>query len=129
MGWKKVEVGLKSAPLQRGVYFVGISCGGGRVRVLYIGSTHTQSNLRATFQQLFSIGGQTQIDPWDTELRSFLIGTSRKHLLIDWVPLKFPQDVVGDYVLDTVKMTGLLPRFNPKSEFSWAKKDHPFLQY
>ncbi|XP_075258030.1 uncharacterized protein LOC142350015 [Convolutriloba macropyga] len=129
MGWKKVDVALKTAPLQRGVYFVAISTGGAKVRMLYIGSTHTQSNLRATFQQLFGLSVNSHIDPWDSEFRSFLIGASRKHLLVDWIPLKYPQDVVGDYVLDSVRLAGILPRFNPKSEVYWKKKEEPFLQY
>ncbi len=52
MGWKKVDVALKTAPLQRGVYFVAIRAGGVKVRMLYIGSTTHESTLRATFYKV-----------------------------------------------------------------------------
>ena len=74
-------------------------------------------------------GGTGQLDEWDEEFRAYLVGTSRKHLLVDWTTMKYPQDVWGDYVLDNVRQTGIFPRFNPRSEVRWFKKDEPFMPY
>ena len=52
LNWKPAAVAMKSAPLVRGVYFIGISRGGAKVQLLYTGSTHTQSNLRLTIRQV-----------------------------------------------------------------------------
>ena len=77
--------------------------------------------------QLFGGGGA--IDPWDGNFRSFLKNASRSQLLVDWIVLRYPQDTVGDYVMENMLDVGIFPRFNPRSEMRWDKKDEPFMQY
>ncbi|XP_063728689.1 uncharacterized protein LOC134856265 [Symsagittifera roscoffensis] len=124
--WKPASVAMKTAPLARGAYFIGLSRGGGKVQLLYTGSTHTQSNLRSTIRQVFTGGS---IDNWDERLGCFLMGASKRHLLVDWVVLKFPQDTIGDYVLQYAKINRRLPMYNPPSEERWGKAKQPFFQY
>ena len=79
------------------------------------------------FFQLFGGGGA--IEPWDCKFRCFLKNASRSQLLVDWIILRYPQDTVGDYVLDNMLQVGIFPRFNPRSEIRWHKKDEPFMQF